>query len=248
MGSVREVQGLPVLGPAFHDLYRQQPPHLHHVKLNAVGHRWVGELSDFRFDVKYRPGKINIDADTLSRIPLDTEKYITTCTEELSQDVVFTTWEGNKAAQRKDVAWIAALHIASLNTSQEPRTLLPTISHDELVRAQGEDPTIGEVVRLKETSAVPTGETRKAANLLTRKLLHEWNKLHLENGLLYRQTDERQQLVLPAKYKHVALKHLHDEMGHVGTERVIHLARERFYWPYMKRGEGELYIATCCYL
>jgi len=37
-------------------------------KLNAVGHRWVGELSDFRFDVKYRPGKVNIDADTLSRI------------------------------------------------------------------------------------------------------------------------------------------------------------------------------------
>lgn len=52
-------------------------------KLNAVGHRWVGELSDFRFDVKYRPGKINIDADTLSRIPLDIDRYVSTCTEEL---------------------------------------------------------------------------------------------------------------------------------------------------------------------
>lgn len=137
------------------------------------------------------------------------------------------------------------MHIASFNTSQEPRTLLPTISHDELVRAQGEDPTIGEVVRLKEASAIPTDETRKATNLLTRKLLHEWNKLHLENGLLYRRTDERQQLVLPAKYKQVALKHLHDEMGHVGTERVIHLARERFYWPYMKR-EREDYVTRKC--
>lgn len=25
-------------------------------KLNAVGHRWVGQLADFHFDVKYRPG------------------------------------------------------------------------------------------------------------------------------------------------------------------------------------------------
>ena len=38
-------------------------------KLNATSLRWVGELADFRFDVKYRPGKSNIDADTLSRQP-----------------------------------------------------------------------------------------------------------------------------------------------------------------------------------
>ncbi len=28
-------------------------------KLNAVGHRWVGELSDFQFDIKYWPGTIS---------------------------------------------------------------------------------------------------------------------------------------------------------------------------------------------
>ncbi|RXN20532.1 Retrovirus-related Pol poly from transposon [Labeo rohita] len=47
------------------------------VKLNAVGHRWVGELSDYNFDIKYRPGKENIDADTLSRCPLDIEQDAT---------------------------------------------------------------------------------------------------------------------------------------------------------------------------
>lgn len=29
-------------------------------KLNAVGHRWVVELSDFRFDIRYRPGKSKV--------------------------------------------------------------------------------------------------------------------------------------------------------------------------------------------
>ena len=32
-------------------------------KLNATGHRWVAELADFRFTIKYRPGHSNSDAD-----------------------------------------------------------------------------------------------------------------------------------------------------------------------------------------
>lgn len=78
-------------------------------KLNAVGHRWVGELSEFHFNIKYGPGKNNVDADMLSRIPLDIDKYAATCTEELSQNVLHATWDGSRAAQKKDVAWIVAL-------------------------------------------------------------------------------------------------------------------------------------------
>ncbi|KAI5109307.1 hypothetical protein C0J45_0704, partial [Silurus meridionalis] len=144
-------------------------------KLNAVGHRWVGELSDFRFDIKYRPGKSNVDADTLSRLPLDIETYEMTCTGEVTDEAVRATWDG-RAAQ---------------------------------------------------------------------KLLHEWSKLYLENDLLYRRTKEQKQLVLPCKYRVLALKYLHNEMGHVGTERVLHLARERFYWPFMAK-EIEDYVTRKC--
>ena len=34
-------------------------------KLNATGLRWVRELADFTFTIRYRPGKANADADTL---------------------------------------------------------------------------------------------------------------------------------------------------------------------------------------
>lgn len=40
-------------------------------KLNATGHRWVGELADFHFTIRYRPGKRNADSDGLSRLPLN---------------------------------------------------------------------------------------------------------------------------------------------------------------------------------
>lgn len=73
-------------------------------KLNAVGHRWVGDLSDFRFEIKYRPGKTNTDAYTLSRMPLDIDKYVKGCTEEMSQEVVQATWNGTQVLSSSGAA------------------------------------------------------------------------------------------------------------------------------------------------
>ena len=38
-------------------------------KLDATCHRWIAALSTFNFDIKYRPGKNNADADALYRLP-----------------------------------------------------------------------------------------------------------------------------------------------------------------------------------
>ena len=35
-------------------------------KLNATGHCWLAALASFNFDISYRPGKANTDADILS--------------------------------------------------------------------------------------------------------------------------------------------------------------------------------------
>ena len=53
--------------------------------LNATGLRWVGELSDFNFNIKYRPGASNTDADSLSRLPGYFEQYMASCTQAVSQ-------------------------------------------------------------------------------------------------------------------------------------------------------------------
>lgn len=79
----------------------------------------------------------------------------------------------------------------------------------------------------------------------TRQLVHEWNKLVLDKGVLYKQTGDRKQLVVPNQLKPLVLKNLHDNMGHVGSDKVIHLARERFYWPFMQ-DEVEDYITKKC--
>ena len=51
-------------------------------KLNAVGHRWVSELADYHFTLKYRPGTCNRDADFLSRRPPKIEDMMRECTGE----------------------------------------------------------------------------------------------------------------------------------------------------------------------
>ncbi|KAL1261163.1 hypothetical protein QQF64_008990 [Cirrhinus molitorella] len=189
-------------------------------KLNAVGHCWVGELSDFHFDIKYRPGKENIDADTLSHCPLDIEQYVASCSEEMSIDAVCATWEGSQVAKKRDVAWIATLITAqnSIITNTCPEFphhgFLSTIHPSELQRAQKEDPAIGEIIKLKESNQTLTSEVRRGLHGPAKKLLHEWKKLYIDNGLLYHKTTHQKQLVLPAEFKKKVLNHLHDNMGH----------------------------------
>lgn len=38
-------------------------------KFDTTGHRWVAALSFYNFNITYKPGKSNTDADLLSRLP-----------------------------------------------------------------------------------------------------------------------------------------------------------------------------------
>lgn len=44
--------------------------HLQTAKLGAVEQRWVAQLANFDYSIRYRPGKENANADVLSRFPI----------------------------------------------------------------------------------------------------------------------------------------------------------------------------------
>lgn len=52
------------------------------------------------------------------------------------------------------------------------------------------------------------------------------------------------QLVLPKRFRKLALKSLHDAVGHMGTDRTLDLVRAHFYWPRMAMEVSEN-ILTC---
>ena len=63
-------------------------------------------------------------------------------------------------------------------------------------------------------------------------------QLVLKQGVLYRSTTQvnkgtRFQLVLPPSLRTKAIEGCHDQVGHLGQDRVLELLRDRFYWPGM---------------
>lgn len=53
------------------------------------------------------------------------------------------------------------------------------------------------------------------------------------------------QLVFVKKRRSTVLYHLHNEMGHLGVDRVFALARDRYFWPRMYK-DVEKYITQEC--
>ena len=45
-------------------------------KLDATGHRWIAALGMYNFNILYRSGKSNADADGLSRLPHQSDDYL----------------------------------------------------------------------------------------------------------------------------------------------------------------------------
>ena len=82
----------------------------------------------------------------------------------------------------------------------------------------------------------------------TQFLLNNFDRLVLENGVLCRkinfESENKLQIVLPSCFRQIALRGLHDDIGHHGRDRTLDLVRERFYWPRMS-SEVENYVKQC---
>ena len=54
----------------------------------------------------------------------------------------------------------------------------------------------------------------------------------------------QQLLVVPQSYRQRAMEGCHDQVGHLGQDRVLDLLRDRFYWPGM-HADVVSYINSC---
>lgn len=175
----------------------------------------------------------------LSRYPVNLQQQMNDHKETVSPEVVSAVWQGTKMVQNDDVPWVAALQLNGDDGNAVPHNSVSGIIPRDIRAAQQADPAIKEVISLKPRAWTPNEKEKKKQCLNRQGDCSEWNWLEVENGLLYRKTNQNWQLVLPEQLKSVVLKSLHDDMGHVGSERVSHLARERFYWPYMQQDVEE---------
>ena len=214
-------------------------------KLNAASLRRVGELADFRFQIKYRPGKSNNDADTLSRLPLNIEDYMQTCCQGSSSEVVQAAICSARLQSQGDLPWLKAL-TDSITAIDDDYNTASVQQHIDLRQAQALDPAISRVVHLVKTGKRPSVKENKGESREVQRMLLEWNKLSLgSDDILYRKTSLNQQVVLPQQLRLTIFKELHEDMNHLGVERVFDLAKSRFYWPNMKEDITH-YVTKVC--
>ena len=169
-------------------------------KLNATTSRWVAELADFHFNIKYRPGKSNSDADALSRMPLDVDALMRECTEELLPNTVTAAIQAIEVQENSPTTW--SFTAASVTT--DPENMLATapispIPKEQLRETQKADQVICPVLEFKLLGSKPAVNELRTFSSQTKCLFREWDKLTVDDGLLYRVTTTRKQLVLPTR-------------------------------------------------
>ena len=218
-------------------------------KLNATGIRWVGELADYNFTIHYRPGKKNGDADGLSRMPLEIDELIRECTEEANNDIIHATVQSMQCYDQS-VNWMTAMGRVNSVTELEAEKNNSDQKNDsnkiDMLKHQMEDSDIAAVLRWKRNDAKPPPDVIRPQSHTTKRLIYDWSKLFIDkDGLLRRKCGNKTQIILPKSLQSMVLHELHDEMGHVGAEKVLLLTRDRFFWPHMQR-DIEFYVNKKC--
>lgn len=192
--------------------------HLQNARLGATEQRWVAQLASFDFEVKYRAGKENANADALSRFPTDCHTAyinITSAPRREPQGLVpqMNDW---KEAQEKDMDLrILREHVEQGIPPDAPtRRSLPS-PVQKLLRQWR---------RLQVCEGTLCREVRDPNT----------NEMYL-------------QILCPAERHKEVWEKYHEAAAHAGVEKTLSRIRRFFYWPSMEEEvrEFQLGCAAC---
>ena len=96
----------------------------------------IAELLDYNFTIKYRPGKVNKDADGLSRNPMSVEDMQKFCTKEISPDNTKLLMTASTEL------CCSAISIDQLELSGQPTE---SVNRSDLIEEQKSDLVVGPV-------------------------------------------------------------------------------------------------------
>lgn len=158
-----------------------------------------------------------------------------------------TNCESTSARVLSLSAQVGSIPDSFVNDDQFASPVLLQFSHSEIASKQRADPVLQHVIAQLERGESPPPTLREQLPDLP-LLLREVNKMELRNTLLVRRrqvgNEQSYQLVLPEEFRAEVLHQLHNQMGHMGTERTLDLVRSRFYWPRMALDVANM-IKTC---
>lgn len=208
-------------------------------KLDATSQRWVAALAAYDFDIVYRPGINNTDADSMSRLPSLTSEIEDGQT--IPREVIRALGYALQPKPLIENVTMSADVLKDINWDTNSKDTLNVAVEQE------KDPDLSIWIPFVKAGTKPRKEDLPLSRVQT-NLRTNFDKLFLDGGILYRRIivdgSARKQLVLPKSLVPTALTMVHDKMGHLGRDRVISFLQDRFYWPGMTR-DAEEWIKMC---
>ena len=211
--------------------------------LDATGHRWVGALASFQFELEYQKGADNGAEDTLSQVPISH-----------SQQIIQSLLEGAiiGAANRGEAKANEELLEEHERLSQEARVQAAKLEPMHIVdweQAQEADVALARCrkwLHLRKSMPPPQQETllreclgAEAETEQGKKFFCICNSLILNNDLMYvnmtpkGETEGVLAFIVPVGQCHLMLNRVHHDASHQGQQQTLALAQERFWWPMM---------------
>ena len=224
-------------------------------RLDATGHRWLAALPAYDFDITYRAAQYNADADGLSRRPH--EGHIEDPMRERQERHIASLLLNTRPQRQVDIVDASAVVNAVLDGQaipaagglpildsavlvQQPElevSRMPSLTVAEQRDAQLSDPNIARVRQLLESAPMSQRELRAESREVA-AMMRVASTLYFCNGILYKDSvlssRRVRRLVVPFALRQLVYQGIHDEVGHLGADRGVALARTRFYWFQME--------------
>lgn len=201
--------------------------------------RWIEKLASYQFQIIYRRGQDQGNADAMSRRPSrPCDPNCKTCKK----------MENHEKLQEADSVFLRWAQI-------EPQWL----TQDELRKEQCLDQNIMPILVAVQEKKRPDFQDVVEYGPITRCLWLQFNSLEIRDGLLCRRFESPSglehlhtyQIILPQKRVKEVIKKLHESPGfgnHFGVSRTYKNFRRSFYWPQAWDITREVIqeCTTCC--
>ncbi len=217
--------------------------YLETANLGAVEQRWTAQLSEFDFEVYYKPGRQNTNADVLSRIP--------SC-EETEQEDSAKDFIKMKSDEVRACLWPVAKQQQRVQASVQVSVTrkVPGYSWSDIEEQQKIDPHIAPIYHAVLTNKNLSPVEQRNMDVELKKLARQFIRLKLKKGVMFRTIfdprdgEEICQLVVPEPLRYKVYESQHDHCGHFGERSTLERMRRSYYWPTMSK-DVQSWIQEC---
>ena len=211
--------------------------------------RWNILLQNYDYTVVYKKGKLNANADAISRLENLPQPQNDNADDVMTRNVDLYVIDPDP----KDVIEhenTAKAYVLFDQPEQQIPSVMP-LNDIDIVKQQKDCPEIGPIYEFIETGEMPDNGAVKqsiiadaAQYFIRNNVLHHLYQPRIRN--LEKHKPLTSQVVIPVSLRSMILREYHDSLigAHQGFARTYAAIREKYYWPRMW-SQIEQYVKTC---